>query len=54
MLKLNFQLQYLAELVTELANTYKTIFWGLGISALKSSFHFQNLDTLINCQDDVS
>lgn len=53
MLKLNFQLQYLGGLVTEFATTYKTIFWGLGISALVSSFHFQNLDSLINCQDDV-
>lgn len=41
-------------LVTELATTYKTIFWGFGISALVSSFHFQNLDSLISCQDDVS
>lgn len=54
MLKLNFQLQCLGGLVTEFATTYKTIFWGLGISALVSSFHFQNLESLINSQDDVS
>lgn len=54
MLRLYYQLHYLGGLVTELATTYKTIFWGLGIRALVSSFHFQNLDSLINCQDDVS
>lgn len=41
MLKLNYQLQYLGGLVTELATTYKTIFWGLGSVHLYLDFIFK-------------